>query len=376
MALYILILLIFVAAIGVYFYFRLKRLAKFYKIKIEKIPAKIIHIILTVVITFFSVNIFHISAIVLLHIIGISACLDILVFGVCKIRNSKVLKQKTASMSLTTVCGKIYECGIIPILISAVILGYGYLNMKNVVETNYVIETDKIQDDEYRVAIITDTHYGTIQDKEVLRKKCVEISKKNPDIVILGGDIVEEGTSKADMQEVFQLLGGIESRYGIYYVYGNHDRQPYTNNRTFSNEELERAIIENNIKILEDEYVNIGEDLILAGRGDAAWEKNSSRASVEKILEGADRSKYIIVADHQPLEAEENSSQGVDLEVSGHTHAGQIWPVGFINELMGTLNYGMYEEENCKVIVSSGFAGWRYPIRTGEHSEYVIVDIK
>ena len=78
---------------------------------------------------------------------------------------------------------------------------------------------------------------------------------------------------------------------------------------------------------------------------------------------------------YQPIKAEENAAQGVDLELSGHTHAGQIWPMGLVTEFFGALNYGLYQEENCKVIVSSGTAGWAYTVRTGEHCEYVLIDL-
>ena len=177
------------------------------------------------------------------------------------------------------------------------------------------------------------------------------------------------------MEEVFRVLGGIEAEYGIYYVYGNHDRQPYTRNRSYTNEELEAAIRENNIEILEDEYVEINDELILAGRGDAAWGNVSGRDSVEKLLKDADAEKYIIVADHQPIEADENSACGVDLLVSGHTHAGQVWPVGILSELTGILNYGEYDFDGCKVVVSSGFTGWGYPLRTEKHCEYAVINI-
>lgn len=247
--------------------------------------------------------------------------------------------------------------------------------MNHVLKTEYLLETEKNLGN-YKVVLITDTHYGTIQDTEVLKNKIEEINMQNPDIVVLGGDIVEEGTSKEQMQEVFQVLGGITNHYGIYYVYGNHDRQPYTQNRSFTNEELEHAITENGIVILEDDYVEIRDDLVIAGRGDAAWGNVSGRASTEEILDGIDREKYIILADHQPVEAEENSEQGVDLEISGHTHAGQVWPVGILSELAGILNYGEYQEGACKVIVSSGFTGWGYPIRTEEHCEYVVINIE
>ncbi|MGN0252392.1 MAG: metallophosphoesterase [Oliverpabstia sp.] len=230
--------------------------------------------------------------------------------------------------------------------------------------------------EDYKIVLITDTHYGTIQNTDVLKNKIDEINAQNPDIALLGGDIVEEGMSKEAMEEAFQVLGRIQAKYGVYYVYGNHDRQPYTRNKSYTDEELANAIQSNGITILEDSFVEINHDLILAGRGDAAWRNTSGRATVEEILQGADREKYIIVADHQPIEAEENDMQGVDMELSGHTHAGQIWPVGLLSEMIGILNYGEYQTGNCNVIVSSGFTGWGYPVRTEEHCEYVVVNIK
>lgn len=259
-------------------------------------------------------------------------------------------------------------------MVTAVFLVYGSWNMNHVVRTEYNVATDK-NIGNYKILLITDTHYDTIQDTKVLKEKVNEMNAEAPDIVILGGDIVEEDTSKEAMQEVFQILGGLENTYGIYYVYGNHDRQPYTEQRSYTDEELENAILENQITILEDSYEVINDELILAGRADAAWGNSSNRASVEEILADVDREKYIIMADHQPIEAEENNAQGVDLELSGHTHAGQLWPVGVLSELTGVLNYGEYQEENCKVIVSSGFTGWGYPIRTEEHCEYVLINV-
>lgn len=248
--------------------------------------------------------------------------------------------------------------------------------MGHAVRTEYSVETGKELGEAYKLVLITDTHYGTIQSKDVLKEKVEEISREEPDLVVLAGDIVEEDTSKEDMEEVFQVLGSIESRYGVYYVYGNHDRQPYTDKPTYADSELAESVRKNGITILEDQAVELGEDLLLAGRADAAWGNISGRASPEELLKDADRDRFVIMADHQPVEAEENAAAGVDLLISGHTHAGQMWPIGVFSELFGTLNYGEYQEGDCRVIVSSGFTGWGYPFRTEEHCEYVVVELK
>ena len=90
-----------------------------------------------------------------------------------------------------------------------------------------------------------------------------------------------------------------------------------------------------------------------------------------------DQERYYIVADHQPRDMDENASAGYDLMLSGHTHAGQMWPVGLFTTLFdrGTVNYGQKSFGDMELIVSSGMAGWGYPLRTGKHSEFVVVNI-
>lgn len=171
------------------------------------------------------------------------------------------------------------------------------------------------------------------------------------------------------------IAGGYTYLLARRMINGNHDRQPYTDDRSYTDEELDNAITENGITILEDGYIEIQNNLIIAGRGDASWGNASGRESSQEILEGVDHGKFIIMVDHQPIEAMENSEQGVDLQLSGHTHAGQIWPVGVLSELTGVLNYGEYQKADCRVIVSSGFTGWGYPIRTEGRCEYVMISI-
>lgn len=314
-------------------------------------------------------SIWSFRTVVILHLAAFAVLLDVIAIFV-----KRIFRERKTDRAYE-VCKRIYGCGLLPVVITGILLTYGYMNMQSVVQTEYKLETKK-KTGNYKLLLLSDTHYGTIQDTEILKDKVKEMNEQSPDIVVLCGDIVEEGTSKERMEEVFQVLGGIEARYGIYYVYGNHDRQPYTNDRSYTDAELEDTVTENQIKILEDTYVEINHDLILAGRGDAAWGNMSGRAAVKELLKDADRERYIIVADHQPIETEENSAEGADLLVSGHTHAGQIWPVGILSELIGILNYGEYDGDGCKVIVSSGFTGWGYPVRTEKHCEYVIIHIE
>lgn len=351
----------------IYAYFYIKRILAFWGVNMTRRSSRVICLCIAAAGAAGCLNVWSITTMIILHIMALSVICD-LIFMIFR----KVYRKQDSRIEKRIL--SVYRCGLIPVIITAILLAYGFYNMCHVVKTEYHVTTEKKLND-YKIALITDTHYGTIQNPEILKKAVEELNQEDLDMVILGGDIVEEDTSKEKMQEAFQVLGGIKTSYGIYYVYGNHDRQPYTENRTYTDEELTAAIERNHITILKDSYVEISEELILAGREDFLWSYAYGRKSMEEILQGADRDHYIITADHQPAQSEENAAQGVDLQVSGHTHAGQIWPVGLLSELTGVLNYGEYQEGNCKVIVSSGFTGWGYPFRTEGHCEYVILKL-
>ena len=141
-------------------------------------------------------------------------------------------------------------------------------------------------------------------------------------------------------------------------------------------DELRQTLLNSGIRVLEDEAVQVASQLTVVGRYDVS--NVSGRKGVRELLQGVDAASYIVLLDHRPLELEENASAGVDLQLSGHTHAGQIWPTGQLSELLGIneKNYGMATIGDFHAIVSSGIAGWGYAIRTGGHSEYVIVDVR
>lgn len=269
----------------------------------------------------------------------------------------------------------LYRLSLIPLLCTALLLGYGYQNMTHPIRTSYTVTTEKdIPPAGYRVAILSDLHYGSILKADTLQAVCREISREQVDLVILCGDVVDERTERSQLRQVFSILGDIESRYGIYYVYGNHDRATYTDSPAFTPEELTGALTENGIRVLRDEAVDIGTGLTLIGREDRSV---PGRLSVAQLADKADDSRFLLLADHQPQELEKKAQAGIDLQVSGHTHAGQIFPLGYISAFLGfnEMNYGLRSIDGMTAIVTSGLAGWGFPIRTQAHSEYVIAEI-
>ena len=172
--------------------------------------------------------------------------------------------------------------------------------MNHIELTEYNLTTDKIDNESYSIVWVSDIHYGTIQNPQLVKDSISKINDLKPDIVVLGGDIVDERTSKEDMNEIFEELGRINSTYGTYYVFGNHDTQPATTdyengNRTFTDGQLNKSITDNGIKILNDEKITINDSIVLIGRSDAEWENSNNRINISKILNESDLSKYVVV---------------------------------------------------------------------------------
>ncbi len=359
--------------IALYLYFFIKRCLVTFSVDVSKRWVKISIAVAALSIGLLSANVFNSVSVVMLHIIFISMLIS-LVNLIVKL----IFRERYDGFF---VWKKLYGSGALAVLLTALLLTYGYFNLMNVQKTSYTVETDKsIRDNGYRVALLSDIHYGVSIDKSALYEMCDEISREEPDIVILCGDIVDNDTTPAQVDEVFDALGKIKSEYGIFYVHGNHDRPHAYKSMgvvgSYSDADLINAIQSNGITILQDEIYEINDDLLLVGREDLS---SKGRVELKTLLDNVDKSKFILTLDHQPREYENNARLGTDLILSGHTHGGQLWPLKQVQEIfkMNDFVYGQtFVDEDTQAIVSAGVAGWKYPFKTAAPAEYVIVDIK
>ncbi|MDT8719015.1 metallophosphoesterase [Clostridium sp. 19966] len=368
---YIILPIFLLIPIGIYLYFYFLRIADFWGIKLKSIQIKIASIFLTLLAVIFSANLFGVGALIIFHIVAVALCMEILNFIFVALHKKKGIK--------INIWNKLFRCGFIPIIIASMILGYGYYNMKNVVKTDYTVHTRKaIRDQGYKIAMISDLHFGTTMNEKELMKYCKEIEDNKPDIVALCGDIVDERTNLLQMKNAAKLLGNIKSTYGTYYIYGNHDKATYSATPSFDENQLKNELERNGVHVLQDEIYKVNGELTIIGRKDKGFSSEINRKTSKELLQNADVNNFLLLLDHQPSELKQNSLEGIDLQLSGHTHAGQIWPEGLFNKVLGIgeLNYGYKRIGNYQIIVSSGIGGWGYPIRTGSHSEYVIVNVK
>ena len=354
--------------IGIYTLFRVKYALN--DSNLSKNKQIIISSIIAILSFLFCLNIWSMGAILIFYLFISSLIADLI-----RIIQKYLIKEKHLNFIPI-----IHKKGLLAIIIFTIIILGSVYGMNHIELTEYNLTTDKIDNKSYSILFISDVHYGTVQNTQLVKDSILKMNNLKPDIVLLGGDIVDERTTKDSMQEIFEELGKINSTYGTYYIFGNHDRQPYTSdyengNRTFTDSDLNQSIEKNGIKILNDDKITINNDFVLVGRSDAEWEDSINRTDVNEILNESDLSKYIVVLDHQPVEYEENAQEGVDLQLSGHTHGGQVFPYGMIYDLSGRLNYGEYEIKDMKQIVSSGLTGWGWPMRNEAKCEYVLINI-
>ncbi len=263
--------------------------------------------------------------------------------------------------------------GTAALLLTAVYLGIGCFLAFHIFETDYSIPTKKPLSQDLRIVALADSHLGITLDGERFAKQMERISALQPDLVVVVGDFVDDDSSKADMLRACRALGEMQTTYGVYFVYGNHDNGYYPY-RNFSSAELRGALEQNGVNVLVDDCVPVGNDVILVGRRDRSME---DRIDIYALMATLDPQKYSIVLDHQPNDYANEASAGADLVLSGHTHGGHIFPAGWIGLLIGANDrvYGTETRDDTTFLVTSGISGWAIPIKTGAFSEFVVINL-
>ena len=192
---------------------------------------------------------------------------------------------------------------------------------------------------------------------------------KGKHIVFIAGDVVNEEMSDADLDRMSETLRKIESRTGVFACPGNHEFYA----------KLERslpALRRGGVDVLQDEFRIVAGAFIVVGRGSTEYlHSMEKRKLLPDILAGADLALPVILLDHQPARLAESAAAGADLQLSGHTHAGQLIPYAWLNAALWDVGYGYGRAGNMQVYVTSGAGFWGPPVRIGTNSEIVHLKI-
>lgn len=259
---------------------------------------------------------------------------------------------------------------------------YGMINAGNIQTTKYDISIDKKAGklDSLNVVLIADLHLGYNIGCRHMEKMVEKINAQNPDLVVVAGDIFDnEYEALENPDRLAAILRGIQSKYGVYACYGNHDiQEKILAGFTFGGKEKKESSVKmdeflekSGITLLRDEYVLIDDSFYLYGRPD--YERPGrgidERKSPQEITEDLDLSLPVLVIDHEPRELQELADAGVDADLCGHTHDGQLFPGNLTIKLMWENACGYLKKGNMHSIVTSGVGLFGPNMRVGTKSE-------
>jgi len=259
------------------------------------------------------------------------------------------------------------------LFISFILIAGGFVNALIPHVKTYNITIDKPAGGLHnlRIAAVSDIHLGSIIRKRSIKKLSEILKKQEPDLVLLLGDIVDGEIGPVLRDDLLKFFNCPKCGDGLYAITGNHEfiggakrTIPYIESK--------------GIRILKDEIVEIEGGIQLIGRLDRDSKRfyGKERKRLEELVRDVDLSKPVILLDHQPFELSETEKCGIDLQLSGHTHNGQMWPLNYVTSRIYELSYGYLKRGNTQYIVSSGYGLWGPRVRSGSRSEVLIINIK
>lgn len=256
---------------------------------------------------------------------------------------------------------------------AAVVIIAGYFNAlyPRVSKINFDIDKSLKGKTSLRIGAASDIHLGTIISNGRLNRFVKMMNEQKPDIILLAGDIFDEDLGPVIKKNMGEQLRQLKAPLGVYAVTGNHEYIGGAN-------EAINYLEEHGISVLRDSAITLNGILNIVGRDD----RNSNmmggnmRKSLETIVEGIDKELFTIMLDHQPYNLNEAVENGIDLQISGHTHHGQMFPLNLITKSIFEVSRGYKQIDKTHVYVSTGFGTWGPPVRVGNRPEIIIFEVR
>ncbi|OWA35306.1 hypothetical protein B9G55_11675 [Saccharibacillus sp. O16] len=256
---------------------------------------------------------------------------------------------------------------ILAAMLTLTVGGVGVHNAYSPVVREYSVTIDKPALDgrkKMKIVMAADMHFGALSGPAHAKRLVRMINAQHPDLVLFPGDLVDDDIVQYVKQGIPEILRGIEAP--VYASLGNHDRLEAGDTT------LIRTLEDSGMTLLYDDVVSEGLPVTLIGRKDRT---DHTRLPVSELVKRADTKSPLVLLDHQPYDLELASQAGIDLEVSGHTHRGQIFPANFITNRIYENDWGYLRKGEMDSIVTSGYGFWGLPLRTNSRSELVVIDL-
>ena len=252
-----------------------------------------------------------------------------------------------------------------------VVFVLGNIHYHNKVRHELHLTTDKPLAQPLKLVMLSDMHLGYHNPRKELARWVDMINREHPDLVLIAGDIIDMSMRPLLEENMSEELRRIKAP--VYACLGNHEY--------YSSEPRAEAFFSDaHIHLLRDTCAVVG-DLCIIGRDDRT---NRNRKTMEQLTatlhttpyaQHTTQKKYTILLDHQPYHLEEAEQAGIDFQLSGHTHYGQVWPVSWITDALYECAFGEHQRAKTRYYVSSGMGIWGAKFRIGTRSEYVVAYI-
>lgn len=248
------------------------------------------------------------------------------------------------------------------------LLLYGYVNFRNPKVEHITAELEKEFDGgEFTAVAVSDVHLGYGTGPKALQRYVRLINAQKPDVIFISGDLIDNSLRPLMDKPFAEVLNRLEAPMGIYMVPGNHE---YISGVDACEEYIRKNT---GIHFLRDSLTSLPNGIQVIGRDDRS---NRRRLPLEKLMSKADTVKPVIVLDHQPYELAVTDSLGADIQLSGHTHNGQVWPLNILIDIIYEQGYGYRKWKNSHIYVSSGLSLWGPPFRIGTNSDLAVITVK
>ncbi len=254
-----------------------------------------------------------------------------------------------------------------------IVILLGYINASNPLIRNISIDVPKKPDSlkQLNIVAVSDIHLGTIISNGKLERIVNKINSLEPDIILLAGDVIDENVDVVIRRNMGESLKKLQSKYGTFAITGNHE---YIGGA----EKAVNYLSSHNITMLRDTALFIDSSFYIVGREDKEKSRYSGikRKTLKEILNGVNISYPIISMDHQPFNLNESKENGIDLQLSGHTHHGQMFPFDLITKSIYEVSWGFMKDGNTNYYITSGIGTWGPPVRIGNRPEIVNIRLR
>jgi predicted MPP superfamily phosphohydrolase len=245
------------------------------------------------------------------------------------------------------------------IILSIAVVAAGAINLNTIRVSKYRVEVPRRHSniDHLRIAFVADIHIQKNTRLSFIEQLVRKVNALQPDLMLYGGDILEGDRENETTEAIESVMRTIHAKYGVFGVTGNHEFYGGQQQGNFFN---------------KAGMLRIDNSFYLAGRFDQHFRK---RKTINEVLSKDSTDLPIILMDHRPIDLQKISLTAVDVQFSGHTHNGQMFPINLITQSVYELSWGYKKIRNTHFFVTSGLRLWGPPVKTAGKSEIILVDI-